>query len=98
MNKSIFWLPEASETYYQNIEYLRLYWYEEIVDNFKNEVERHLKLIADNPLLFRVHDKDKAIHKCLIVKQITLFYKVSENKIELLTFWNNYKNPSKLRL
>ncbi len=98
MSKPIFWLPEALKTYNQNVLYLREYWYEDIVDNFKMEVEKHLDFISDNPSLFRLHDKKNNVRKCLIIKQITLYYKVSDDRIELLTFWNNYQNPKKLNL
>ena len=34
-----------------------------------------------------------------VVKQITLFYYINPNNdIELLRFWKNYQNPSRLKL
>jgi hypothetical protein len=98
MRKPVFWLPEAILTYNQNILFLRDRWYEAVVDDFKIQVERHLDFIAETPNLFRVHNKEKQIHKCLVVKQITLYYRILDDKIELLTFWNNYQNPKKLRV
>jgi hypothetical protein len=42
-------------------------------------------------------EKDN-IYYLMISKQTTLYYKVSENdqRIDLLVFWNNQKNPDDL--
>lgn len=33
-----------------------------------------------------------------VVKQITLYYSVTDNKVELLRFWNNYQDLAKFSL
>jgi len=37
-------------------------------------------------------------YKCVVLKQVSLFYRVKTNSIELLVFWDNRQEPSKLRL
>jgi hypothetical protein len=42
-------------------------------------------------------DKEKGIRGFTIVKQITVFYKVDQDKIILLNFFDNRLNPQKRR-
>lgn len=38
------------------------------------------------------------VYKVPIVSQITLFYKIQDNTIYLLRFWNNRQNPKNFNL
>ena len=93
----VVWSSEASYTFEQNIIYLQTEWNESVIDSFITRTEQAIELISKNPLLFPVLNKKKAIHRCVIVKQITLYYHVADNYVLLLTFWNNYQNPKKLK-
>jgi hypothetical protein len=57
-----------------------------------DEVIRH---ISNNPLLYP-YSKESNTHKCVVVKQVSLFYRVRPHAIELLTFWDNRPDPAKL--
>ncbi len=35
------------------------------------------------------------VDKCVLVRQVNLYYRVHKNKIELLNFWVNKKKPKK---
>ncbi len=94
----VFWTKEAEETFNQNIAYLEEEWNEAVIDNFIDKVEEVIAAISKHPLVFPAISKKKATHKCLIVKQVSLYYKVLEDRIDLLTFWNNYQNPKRLKL
>lgn len=63
-----------------------------MTQNFTFETERILKIISISPNTFQKHKRLKC-HIVPITKQITLFYDVKKSEIELLRFWNNYKNP-----
>jgi hypothetical protein len=45
-----------------------------------------------------VIDVKRNIHRCVVVKQVSLFYRIKSSHIELLLFWDNRQNPSKLKL
>ena len=40
----------------------------------------------------------KNTYQVPVVKQITLYYSVINNKVELLRFWNNYQDLAKFSL
>ncbi len=98
MNYKVYWTTEAEETFNKNITYLEQEWTETVIEGFINKTEEIINTIQANPLLYPVVNKRKGIHKCLIVKQVSLYYRITENRLELLTFWNNYQNPMKLKL
>ncbi len=98
MSYKVLWTSEAEQTFNQNILYLEYEWTEVVIENFINKAEESISTIKANPLLFPVVSKKKGIHKCLVVKQVSLYYKVVGKNIYLLTFWNNYQNPDRLKV
>lgn len=86
----------ANETYQLNITYLEEYWTKKEVVNFIKKVEDVVAILKISPETFQTWNKDAAIRKIEIVKQITLYYQINEAKVELLLFFNNYQDPQKL--
>lgn len=94
----VIWLDEAVETFEQNIVFLSREWGDSVIEKFVAKTEQAIDLICKNPLAFPFSNKKKRIHKCVVVKQITLYYSVVGTEIHLLSFWNNYQNPKRLKL
>lgn len=92
MNLKVIWSPRAEEDYVENIDYLLDEWTLGVAIDFANETDRVLKIIAESPKAFQRHKKMKC-HIVPITKHITLYYDVKRKEIELIRFWNNYKNP-----
>ena len=95
MSYNIIWSEPAKQNYQENIEYLLDYWHEKQVQSFIQEVESHLTTISNNPKSFAL-TKYRNVRSVPVIKQITLFYRLNGNSIELIRFWNNYQNPDKL--
>ncbi len=79
-----------------NLSYLQNNWPKISLLNFLDKEEKTIDLIKNNPTFFPLWKENLNIRKAIIVKQITLFYEVKNNVIEILLFWNNYQNPKKL--
>ena len=79
-----------------NLSYLKNNWPKISLLNFLDKEEKTINLIKNNPDFFPLWKENLNIRKAIIVKQITLFYEVKNNIIEILLFWNNYQNPKKL--
>src|SRR5687768_16802555 len=94
----VIWSPEAEVTFSQNISYLEENWSYAVIQNFFQRTEEAIALIAKTPPAFPVVNKRKRIHKCVLVKQISLYYQITETHVFLITFWNNYQDPKKLKL
>lgn len=93
----IIWSPLAKIDYWKNIEYLENEWSPKEVISFIKEVEYNIDLLQKNNIFF-VKTGYKNVYKLIIVKQVSLFYRIDDNRIELLRFWNNYQDLSKFKL
>jgi len=90
----VIWTQKAEKTYTKNYEYLVENWSLVIAEKFDEEVLKTIDIISKNPHLGR-YNNDFDFSSILVVKQITLFYKLLENKIYLLYFHDNRQKQVK---
>jgi len=97
MSSLLIWKYVALNTFIEEINYILLKWNNKEVQKFKDLVVENLERLSKNPKMGVYLEKDN-IYYLMISKQTTLYYKVSENdqRIDLLVFWNNQKNPDDL--
>ena len=94
----ILWSELAKLDYWDNINYLQREWTVTEVHAFMDKTTEVLNLLVKENLNFKPTNY-KNTFQVPVVKQITLFYYINPNNdIELLRFWNNYQNPSRLKL
>lgn len=95
----VVWTPEALQTYLQVISYLENKWTEREVKNFARGVEDKINLLKKFSGIGSPFDKKRRLRKTLVHKQVQLYYRISLRKrqVELVSFWNTYQNPNKLR-
>lgn len=94
---TVYWTPDALDSYGQNIAYLSEEWDEAVVKNFTEKIEESISYIEKNPAIYPFHNKSKKIRKCLVVKQISLYYRHTKSEIQILLCWNNYQDPKRLK-
>lgn len=80
------------------VEYLDVTWGKSIRDKFLSEVTRCLNLISVTPDLFPLFDSRQDVRRCLVTPYNTLFYRVKDNQIQVLTIWDNRMNLQTLKL
>jgi len=98
MNLEIFWTSEAKKSLSEIIYYLEKEWPVTIVTTFINRIDEVLDTISKNYSLYPKVDKQKNIYRCVVVTQVSLYYRIKANQIELITFWDNRQNPELLKL
>jgi plasmid stabilization system protein ParE len=86
--KPIIWSPQAENDFEGILDYLLLNWGLLSAVDFADETERILHIIELMPELY-AKDESGLVHQAVIVKQVTLFYRIKDSHIELLRFWNN---------
>ena len=91
------WSPLARLDYWKNIEYLETEWSEKEVISFIENVDSTLNLLKRNNIQF-IKTHYNGVLKVVVVKQISLFYTIQDDRIELLRFWNNYQDLSNFKL
>ncbi len=95
----VIWTPEASKTLISNIDYLLSEWGDHVASEFLDRVDEVVNNIKLYPEIYPLLNKNDQIRRCVVVKQITLYFRVvSADQIDLLTFWNNFQNPEFLKL
>jgi hypothetical protein len=94
---NIEWTILSKDDYFQNIEYLENYWTEKEVLNFITEVDYCINLLSKGNVSFIKSDFE-SVFKMVIIKQITLYYSLANNKVFLLRFWNNYQDLKDFKL
>jgi plasmid stabilization system protein ParE len=90
------WTTKAKADYILILDYLLSKFSSKEVDTFVNITNDTLLLISKTPLMYP-KTETKNIHKCVLVKQVNLYYRINNNEIELLTFWDNRRNPDNLK-
>jgi len=78
--------------------YLEKEWSEKEIRKFAQKTQKIIQRIANNPTMFKASGSEKVL-KAVVTKQTSLFYHIDEkaNQISLLSFWDNRKNPKKLK-
>jgi len=96
--RTVHWNKIARLDYYDNIDYLLRDWSEREAQEFIDAVDETEFILKQGNVEFQNTDMPE-IKRCVICKQITLFYRIIDKKnIELLRFWNNYQHAIKLNL
>jgi plasmid stabilization system protein ParE len=91
----IVWTREAEESYTETVEDILNKWTIKELVVFADKTEDIIALILKNNEIGKLYKKT-AFRQFLITEQTYLFYKLVNNKVYLILFWNNRKNPLKL--
>ena len=86
----------ARKTFQQNLRYLEEEWTFKEIQDFLEKTDEILEILKKAPYTFQEWEHDSSIRKIQVVKQITIFYCITNRSVEILVFWNNYKNPNNL--
>lgn len=92
---NITWSPLAKKTYKNILEYLEEDWTKKEIKAFINRTEEVLRYISQNPSYY-IFSPVSDSFRCVVVKQISLFYRFKNSEVELLVFWDNRQDPEKL--
>ena len=97
MNYSVIWSPQSKESFENNILHLLETWNEKEANDFIDRVEEILRLISKHPKIFR-YLPEQDVYRCVVVKPVSLFYRLRNHQVELLTFWDNRMDPEKINI
>lgn len=90
----IVWTDCALDELAGTIEYLEKYFTEKELKKLAREIEKKLNLISENPLIFPVSDKIN-LRKVVVEKYNTLYYRIKEEGVEIISFFSNMQSPAK---
>ncbi len=95
----IVWTKLAKITYFEILENLRKRWTKNEMKHFKDLTNELLIRITEEQVVYSCVNENLGIRKGVIHKNVSLFYKEDRknNKIYLITFFNNRMNPDTLK-
>ncbi len=92
----LIWSEEAMKNLEAIIEYLENKWTKKEIKKFTKLLDKQLNVILNNPHLFAKSDNSKALRKSVLSKQTTIYYRITEDEIRIITLFDNRQNPEKL--
>jgi plasmid stabilization system protein ParE len=93
MSFEVKFTPEAEETYDALTAQLRHRWGDKFVLKFENRVSKCLDLISATPDIYPIAEIDTEVRKCVLHKNCSMLYKVYDNCILVVCFWDNRQDP-----
>ncbi|MCO5230489.1 MAG: type II toxin-antitoxin system RelE/ParE family toxin [Chitinophagales bacterium] len=90
----IVWTLNAKEELEKTIEYLENNFSDKEIKKLVQKIEDITELISQNPNLFQKSENNQ-IYKVVILKFNTLYYRSTNESIEILSFFSNRQNPKK---
>ncbi len=84
---------QAGETYDAIIAQLNARWGRKFVEQFEQKVTMVIGLISESPMLYPLADFGMDVHRCVLHKNCSMFYRVHETYITVLYFWDNRQEP-----
>lgn len=94
---TVVWTETAEKSYENNLQYLSEYWSTREIRNFMDKVDEAVMNISLNSLIGSVSEENDNYRKYLVVPQIYLYYRVTSDRIYLVSFWNNFQDPDRLQ-
>jgi plasmid stabilization system protein ParE len=91
-------VPRATKEFLNLVDYLLNEWGERTAKKFSERLNSILSYILEKPEMYPSTSKRNNIRRCVISKQTSLYYRITQNKIELVTLFDTRQNPAKKRL
>lgn len=97
MALEIKWSKRADKKFDKILNYLAENWGDRITRSFVKKVYEFLNILSEFPEIGSIENKEKGIRGFTIVKQVNIFYRIKDDTIILLNFFDNRQNPGKKR-
>jgi len=93
----IIWTKLANITYLEILHNLNQRWTKKEMKDFKILTNNLLDKVKNKEVTHLFANEKLGIRKGVVHKNVSLFYKEIDNKIYLITFFNNRMNPNTLK-
>lgn len=93
MALEVFWSKQADVRFDNILDYLKEKWGEKTVSSFVKKVYDTIGIIAIFPEIGAVEQINSNIRGLVVIKQISIFYQIRDNKIIILNFYDNRQLP-----
>ncbi len=95
MNLRIVWTLKALRTYAMLIDFWQQAYPEQIVEGFYQQVEASLQRLSNMPYLYATAKQRPSVRRCIVNSNTVIYYRVTQQAVELLLFFDTRQDPSK---
>ena len=96
MVKKVIFSTEANEKLRDIVYYLRDQWSVKLAKRFLDTLDNKIKSVQLFPHSYpQIQHKDQ-IHRCVITRQISLYYRIRPKSIEVITLFDSRQDEKKL--
>ena len=79
------------------IEYLEQHWSTKEREAFVARTEEVIDFITKRPKQY-VYSSKRDAYRAVLTKHVSLYYRILDSEVELLTFWDTRQDPENLRI
>lgn len=92
----IVWTDKALANLDNIIDYLKNNWTENEISGFFRKLDKRITMIGQRPLLYPLTPNRKNVRRSVLTAQITIYYRINKQSVEILTLFDTRQNPSGL--
>ena len=89
------WSNRALKDLDKIIEYLKTEWGDATFGEFVRKLEKRLALISIRPTLYAQLHYSRATRKSVLVRRLTIYYRIQGNTVFIVALFDNRQNPKK---
>lgn len=97
MSRAVVISKTAEKKLSKLFEYLLNNWNQKVKTDFIKKLDKNIATIRINPEIFPESEIKLGLHKCVITKHTTLFYRFNSKRIVIVTIFDTRQNPKKLQ-
>ncbi|MHA7831118.1 MAG: type II toxin-antitoxin system RelE/ParE family toxin [Flagellimonas sp.] len=97
MNRKVKVSKTAKKKISELLNYLQENWSLKVKSDFVKKLDKSIDLIKNNPKVFPESDKKSGLHKCVISKQTTMYYRFNSKTIFIITIFVTDKTHLSLK-
>ena len=92
------WTDEATKNLESIIIYLESNWTDKELKKFFQKLEKQILILSNFPEAYPLSQNKKGIHQCVLSKNLTIYYKIKEDSIVLISIFDTRQDPDKLKI
>lgn len=89
--------PTARRKLENLLEYLQEEWSVKVKLEFMAKLDKSIEQISTHPKSCPESQRFKGLHKCVVTRQTSLYYRIGKKEIEVITLFDNRQDPDKRR-
>jgi plasmid stabilization system protein ParE len=79
-------------------DYLELKFSEKDIKKFAKKLDKQLEILKRTPETFMFSNDSKQVRRTIVAKLTSIYYRIEENEVKIISIFDNRQNPEKLKI